>query len=36
MVLIAEEGTLQIRLPDYGPPLFGPSDRQLKFHESSL
>lgn len=34
MVLIAEEGTLQIRLPDYGPPLFGPSDRQLKFHES--
>lgn len=23
-----------IRLPDYGPPAFGPSDRQQKFHDS--
>lgn len=26
--------TIEIRLPDYGPPNFGPSDRQLKFHIS--
>lgn len=25
---------VEIRLPDYGPPNFGPSDRQRKFHES--
>lgn len=25
---------IQIRLPDYGPPLFGPSERQQRFHES--
>lgn len=24
----------QIRLPEYGPPIFGPSERQTKFHES--
>lgn len=26
--------TIKIQLPDYGPPNFGPSDRQLKFHTS--
>lgn len=26
--------SIEIRLPDYGPPSFGPSERQQKFHES--
>lgn len=25
---------IEIHLPDYGPPNFGPSDRQVKFHSS--